>query len=320
LQWRESLSQMQAHAQAADLRLREAIDAMPAGFAIYDENDALVVSNKESVNMFPHLRGDDIIGKTYEALLRRAMDQGTIRDAIGCEDQWLANRLAERGKSKVPELRSNASGRWMHHFETRTPSGDLVLVRLDVTELVEKGLELERLNGQLARLSVTDGLTGIANRRQFDQMLQAEWQRSARSQQPLSLLMIDIDHFKRYNDHYGHVMGDECLRRVARILESCALRSGELTARYGGEEFALLLPGSDAAQARVAAQHCMDELLAASIAHANSPVSPCLTFSIGVATMVAGLNVPASALVQRADEALYCAKNTSRARFEVAAL
>ena len=308
----QRLRQAQAQAQAADKRLREAIDAMPSGFAIYDGNNILVACNKQAPQMFFHLQCDKPVGKTHENLLRQALDRGLIPSAVGQEEQWLATRLARRGKHDAPVLKSNGAGRWLQHHETRTPSGDLVLVRMDVTELVEKGLALERANVQLAYLSTTDGLTGIANRRQFDQTLLTEWQRSARSQQPLSLLMVDIDHFKRYNDHYGHLAGDDCLRRVALILESCSMRSGELVARYGGEEFALLLPGTAADEANVVARRCNEEMHKARIVHAGSPASPWLGISIGVASTTATQNSLPETLVERADAALYRAKDNGR--------
>jgi diguanylate cyclase (GGDEF)-like protein len=201
--------------------------------------------------------------------------------------------------------------------EARTPSGYLVVTRLDVTTLLENSLALERANSQLARLSTTDGLTGVANRRMFDRTLVQEWLRSTRNQQPVSLLMIDIDYFKRYNDHYGHLAGDACLRQVAEVLQGCAQRSGELVARYGGEEFALLLPGADEQAARVVAQRCMDQLRLAQIPHAASSVSSWLTLSIGMATLVALPDQPADTLVKTADDALYRMKKAGRARFEV---
>jgi diguanylate cyclase (GGDEF)-like protein len=191
------------------------------------------------------------------------------------------------------------------------------MMRLEVTELVRKTMALEQSNEQLEHLSTTDGLTGLANRRAFDHSLQSEWFRSARKQQPLSLLMIDIDHFKRYNDHYGHLAGDACLRQIAGILFDCAQRSGELVARYGGEEFALLLPGADAADAKIVAQRCMDEVAKARISHADSPVTPWLTCSIGLATVVASQDLVPESLVRCADEALYRAKSAGRAQFEV---
>jgi len=179
-------------------------------------------------------------------------------------------------------------------------------------------MALERSNQQLELLSATDGLTGLANRRQFDQHLYAEWQRSMRSGQPMSLLLIDIDHFKRYNDRYGHLAGDACLRQVAGILYDCAQRSGELVARYGGEEFALLLPGADAEAAMTVAQRCMDEIVRADMPHEDSPVAEYLTVSIGVATVVAVQELVAESLVRCADEALYRVKSSGRAHYIVA--
>ena len=131
--------------------------------------------------------------------------------------------------------------------------------------------------------------------------------------------MVDIDCFKRYNDLYGHLAGDECLRRVAQILASCVKRSGELVARYGGEEFALLFPGADEHEAALVAQRCNDEMDKARIAHGDSPVSSWLSLSIGVATATATQDLLPEALVERADVALYRAKDGGRACVETAA-
>lgn len=303
--------------EIASTCLREAIDAIPAGLAIYDDQDRLIIYNREASQMNPDHGDASMIGETYETVIRGVLQKGKIPAALGREEEWLAQRLAGRGKLDAPLLRHTEDGRWVHFYEIRTPSGYLTAVRLDVTPLIEKSLELEHANEKLARLSTTDGLTGVANRRLFDQSLQGEWQRSARNQRPLSLLLIDIDYFKRYNDQYGHLMGDECLRQVARILYDCAQRSGEIVARYGGEEFAILLPGADVDDAKVVAQCCMDELRNAKIAHENSDVSPWLTCSIGVATAVADQNLSPETLVKRADVALYCAKSAGRTCVEV---
>jgi GGDEF domain-containing protein len=115
----------------------------------------------------------------------------------------------------------------------------------DITEKKNNALELHRLNEELTRLSTTDALTEVGNRRLFDQTLKSEWLRAARRQGPIGLLMIDVDHFKEYNDHYGHPAGDAVLRQIARMVGESVRRGGELVARYGGEEFALLLPGAD---------------------------------------------------------------------------
>lgn len=186
----------------------------------------------------------------------------------------------------------------------------------DITDRKSVEIRLQHANNRLSLLSTTDALTGVGNRRLFDQTLRAEWARSARQRQPLALLMIDLDYFKQYNDHYGHPAGDSCLCRVADVLGRCVRRGGELVARYGGEEFAMLLPCTDLPGARVVAQRCMTEMAAAQIAHAAISADAYLTVSIGVAGGVADTGVAPLDLVQRADAALYRAKRSGRARFE----
>jgi len=306
-------------AELAHLSLHEAMEALPIGLAVYDPQDRLVLINREASEMNPYRGGGDLLGQSYEALIRRSLERGEIPDALGREDEWLQQRLAGRGKLSTPLLRHLSDGRWMHFYEIGTPSGYLVMMRLNVTELVQKAKALENSNARLEHLSTTDGLTGLANRRAFDDCLKSEWQRSTRNQQPLSMLMIDIDFFKLYNDHYGHLAGDACLRQMAAILFDCAQRSGELVARYGGEEFAMLLPSADAEAAVIVAQRCLNELAKARIPHAMSQVSPWLTCSIGLATVVAGKELTPETLVQSADEALYRVKSAGRAHFYVGA-
>lgn len=298
--------------------LQEAIEALPLGVAVYDQHDRLILFNRGAAELAPYRYGGELIGQTFETIIRRSLERGAIADALGREDEWLRERLAGRGQLDRPLLRPVPDGRWMHLYEISTPSGCLVMARLDVSELVRKSMALERSNQQLEQLSATDGLTGLANRRQFDQHLHGEWQRSMRGGQPISLLLVDVDHFKRYNDRYGHLAGDACLRQVAGVLYDCAQRSGELVARYGGEEFAILLPGADADVAMTVAQHCMDEITRAGIEHADSPVADCLTVSIGVATVVATQELVPESLVRSADEALYRVKSSGRAGYHVA--
>jgi diguanylate cyclase (GGDEF)-like protein len=300
------------------LSFREAMDALPFGVAIYDEFDRLLMYNREAADQPWYRTGDAQLGQTFESIAREALRRGDVPDAMGREEEWLRERLAARGQLSRPLLRSRPDGRWMYFYEVSTPSGCLVMARLDVTELVKKTMALERSNEQLEKLSTTDGLTGLANRRQFDQHLYSEWHRSARSQQPLSLLLLDIDHFKRYNDYYGHLAGDACLRQVAGILFDCAQRSGEVVARYGGEEFAVLLPATDAEAAQKVARRCLDELAKSCVPHADSPVSEVLTASIGIATLVAHNDRVPEALVRCADEALYRAKSGGRGHFVMA--
>lgn len=171
---------------------------------------------------------------------------------------------------------------------------------------------------KLARQSITDGLTGITNRRHFDEMLDVEWQRAARASASLSLLIVDIDHFKRFNDHYGHVAGDECLRRVAQLLQGCVRRAGEIVARYGGEEFAILLPGAGRAHAEDLAQRCLHAVAGLALPHVSSPTADHVTFSIGIAQLVPGSTRDPTSLVNAADAAMYRAKMAGRARYAMA--
>lgn len=171
----------------------------------------------------------------------------------------------------------------------------------------------------LQELLSTDAMTGIANRRRFDGELEREWRRCARSGAPLSLLMIDVDHFKAYNDHCGHPQGDACLRQVARLLLDSAGRPGDLVARYGGEEFICLLPEIGGAGALAVASKLAAALREADIPHPRSPFGPRLTISIGVAT-ANDLSGAPRALVAFADELLYAAKAAGRNQIKVGQL
>ncbi|MDQ2926720.1 MAG: diguanylate cyclase [Pseudomonadota bacterium] len=186
----------------------------------------------------------------------------------------------------------------------------------DITEKKTIALEMHRLNEQLTRLSTTDALTDVGNRRLFDQTLKTEWARAARRGELVGLLMIDIDPFKEYNDHYGHPAGDTCLRQVARMVGEAVRRGGELVARYGGEEFALLMPGADLDEARRAAERCGQIIADAKIEHRASATSAWLTISIGVASQAASAGVECGFLVEIADAALYRAKRCGRGRIE----
>jgi diguanylate cyclase (GGDEF)-like protein len=163
-----------------------------------------------------------------------------------------------------------------------------------------------------------DGLTGIANRRQFDATLEAEWRRSARTQAPLSLLMIDVDCFKGYNDRCGHLAGDECLRRVAGALAGQPRRPADLVARYGGEEFVVVLPETPAEGALQVAESMRGAVQALGLAHPCSLAGPQVTVSIGAATRIPVTGQSPSSLVTYADKALYRAKRGGRNRVEAA--
>jgi len=177
--------------------------------------------------------------------------------------------------------------------------------------VAERTQELGELNARLAALSMTDSLTGLANRRQFDEALRSEWERARRTGQPLALLMLDVDHFKRYNDLYGHLAGDECLQRVAAVLGGAARRGGDLVARFGGEEFALILPNTDGASARLVAEQIIHDVQALGLPHAGSGHG-CVTLSVGVACTDPGAGGAPDSLIHSADVALYRAKGQGR--------
>lgn len=178
-------------------------------------------------------------------------------------------------------------------------------------KVADRTRDLEASNRKLEALIGSDGLTGIANRRRLDAAIADEWKRSTRAGQSLGLVICDIDFFKNYNDHYGHVQGDECLRAVAQLLDSHARRPGDLVARYGGEEFVVLLPHIDAAAALGIAQSICEAVARLAIPHASSPFHV-VTISAGVAALTPDPTHPAEVLVKTADEALYAAKKHGR--------
>ena len=177
---------------------------------------------------------------------------------------------------------------------------------------VKTHLTLKAQGDFLRSLVFVDGLTGVANRRRFDEALLSEWRQCQRAGTPLALLMIDIDHFKRYNDHYGHPTGDACLQQVAAVLKAAMQRACDLVARYGGEEFVCLLPGCDQAPALAKAQALQAALAAQGIAHEASPTAAWVTLSIGVAVAQPQAGGSPAALVAAADAALYSAKHRGR--------
>ena len=177
--------------------------------------------------------------------------------------------------------------------------------------------ELAEKNKKLDRLANVDGLTRIANQRYFTEIMQREWDRLNREKQPLSLLFLDIDFFKPYNDHYGHQAGDDCLRTVGDILENVTRRPADIAARYGGEEFVVLLPNTPSEGAQQIALEIQNSLMEEEIPHEKSEVSPYLTCSIGVATTVPSNESSADSLVDEADKAMYEAKKQGRNRIVV---
>jgi diguanylate cyclase (GGDEF)-like protein len=191
-------------------------------------------------------------------------------------------------------------------YVTKPFSPSIVRIR------VRNHLELKRYHDLLESQAVTDGLTGIANRRQFDKWLDREWRLAIRRQSPISLIMGDIDCFKLFNDHYGHPEGDECLKAVARALTAGLRRPSELLARYGGEEFACILPDTDLNGAVHFAASLLDNVRALGMAHEKSLVTDVVTMSLGAACLTPSVGDTPEVLIQAADTQLYAAKKAGR--------
>ena len=185
---------------------------------------------------------------------------------------------------------------------------------IGVVETLRDITDQKRAQLALKALAASDGLTGLANRRSFDETLALEWSRGIRTKRPLYLLFADVDHFKLFNDLHGHQTGDECLRTVASLVKANALRPADLAARYGGEEFAIIMPETNLEGVRKVADRLRLALAKLKLVHGASEVESCVTISIGVATQIPLKEVGPEWLLKRADQALYAAKNSGRNR------
>jgi len=188
----------------------------------------------------------------------------------------------------------------------------LIGFMFDISERKKTEAKLIDLQKELEALSFKDGLTGVANRRMFDSVMELEWSNARRNNQPLSLIMIDIDYFKQYNDCYGHIQGDQCLQRVAKTLATAATRSRDFFARFGGEEFMLVLPETDEVSAVKVAERCRNLIFKEQIAHSQSAVSQILSISLGVGAIIPAHQDAISAFIESVDRRLYAAKQRGR--------
>jgi len=258
---------------------------------------------------------------------------------VSAED-W-ATRMHPDDREKVVQFCVAQSQNGVDHeadYRALTAAGDYVWIRdvvhvvrddngevdsligfmFDISERKKTEEQLLTLQKQLEEYSYKDGLTGVANRRMFDTVLASEWANAQRTQQPLSLILLDIDHFKQFNDHYGHIQGDDCLKSVGQALSRAASRPRDFVGRFGGEEFVLVLPETDEAAARHIAERCRQQVRQQRIAHERSSVSSLLTISLGVGTIVPGAHDRPLDFLNSVDKLLYQAKQRGRDRLEVA--
>lgn len=248
----------------------------------------------------------------------------TIWNSTG-EHHDIAAEVGERNLCKNREVvfqQKNGSrliGILSEKIITLHGTSHVLSVTRDITERKQAEQALEESNRKLEALSITDGLTGIANRRHFDEMLIQEHARHARSGAELSVVLLDIDHFKAFNDNYGHVKGDECLRQIAQVIDECANRPADLAARYGGEEFVCILPETDSNGAVIIAEKIRRNIRKRAIPHKGSTVADFVTASLGVVTVHCFPDDVVVDILTQVDELLYKAKSAGRDRVEFVA-
>lgn len=289
------------------------------GIIAINSKGSILSFNKTAETMFG-LQANEVVGKNVNILMPTKLSE--------LHDQFINNfldgneaKIIGSGR-EVEGLRANGETFPMDLAITQVQSNEETMfigILRDITERKEKEAEVLRIQKHLAtaierleKLAITDVLTDVANRRCFDDTLAQEFNRARRSHQSLSLLLFDLDHFKLYNDHYGHQPGDECLKRVAQAAKKSFQRSGELVARYGGEEFAVILPSTDIAEAVTHAENLVRKVSQLNIEHTQSKTFGVVTISVGVASLNTTIHQSFDDLIREADNALYQAKKNGR--------
>jgi diguanylate cyclase (GGDEF)-like protein/PAS domain S-box-containing protein len=261
---------------------------------------------------------EELTGHTYHQIVHPEDIVAVEAMMERCREGGPAETLIYRCRKKDASYAwMEASMRLYHDDSTNEPIGFVNVVR-DVSNRKAAEDELTDAFRLVENLAMVDGLTGIANRRQFDETMDREWRRAMRDGSLLSLLMIDVDHFKLYNDIYGHVLGDACLRQIAVAAQGVIHRSSDLFARYGGEEFAVVLPNTDRNGAQLVAEQIRRAVEMCGLPHSGNPHGV-VTVSIGCATQTLDHDSEVTSLVEAADQAMYQAKSAGRNRVEVAA-
>lgn len=295
--------------QETERLLKHLMQEMPIGLCMVDAGGAIYFRNRRFQDLFGFSEGE--VPTLAQWWLHAYPEPQYRAQVIATWNAALAQAAAQGGEIPDQEYRvTDRDGRLRSMLIGGLAFGDHFMATF--VDQTEQRAQQELLH----KLAFMDGLTGLANRRQFDRSLQAEWRRCRRSGKPLALALIDIDHFKQYNDLYGHPQGDACLRAVAEVLRAGLGRSHDLVARYGGEEFVCLLPECDLDGARAKAQALCRAVQARGLAHAGSPVVPVVTVSIGVASAVPRQGATPEQLLARADAHLYRAKAAGRNRVD----
>lgn len=294
----------------ARMELEQIFSAYSDAMWVVREDGIVIRANNAMLQMLGKTEAD-VIGKVCSSFLDYKL--------CATEDCPLKNISAKKNYNDDIQL-TNPNTKSNHYLLTTAPlitidgTPGIVAQFKDITSRKKAEEALEETNKILEKMTLRDGLTQIANRRCFDETMQREWQRMQREQQPLSVILSDIDFFKKYNDHYGHQEGDDCLRQVAQALEKTTMRPADTAARYGGEEFAIILPNTNREGARHLGENVLQAIRELNIEHKKSDVNSVVTISLGAATLVPTAETAFNDLIKMADEALYQAKDQGRDR------
>jgi diguanylate cyclase (GGDEF)-like protein len=289
-----------------------ALTEMSDGIVMFDKDKRVVFSNEQYLAFFPRTRDLRVRGTHLRDILRGVVDRGEqLGRPESDSEAWIEETIALLNTVSEEEVQL-FDGRWLSLRTRPAADGSCMVVVSDLTRHKKDQRALREMTERLQLLASTDGLTGIGNRRAFDLALAREVDIAARTMQPLSLLLVDIDWFKSFNDEYGHLVGDRCLRAIAATLRAVANDPADLVARFGGEEFVALLPGMDVDAAIKLSEAFSNTLHARAIEHTGSPKG-IVTASVGVASWAPQNGLRAlSDLVRDADIALYRAKSSGR--------
>jgi diguanylate cyclase (GGDEF)-like protein/PAS domain S-box-containing protein len=301
--------------EIASLIMSQVFNASNDGIWAVDRNFKVIRINKKLLDLLGKPPAEVIGSKCYDLIPDKCQGEGK------CPMQKIMNgeQVVECEKTLT-----FTSGHAIPFMVTFTPLSSLdqstiglVETYTDITEIKHAEKVLQAANRELERLATEDGLTRMANRRRFDDYLDLEWRRQARANNPISLIMCDVDFFKKYNDQYGHQAGDACLKSVADAIRKKVRRPGDLTARYGGEEFAIIMPETDIKGAWFVAEGIRQELIKKRIPHCQSTAAQYVTISCGIASMIPRLHTTPKTLIEKADKGLYRAKQQGRNRIVV---
>ena len=301
--------------------LNSVLKAVRAGVIVFDAQQRIVLWN-HWVEQHSRLPTAQVLGKTFAEVFPDMVDGRThaaIREALHNNFASLISQTLNKAPFPLHATAADAIGgvrmqQAVHvvPLEVAGMARHCLVQITDVSMAVSRERKLRELAVELESQTLVDGLTGIANRRRFDLHLEDEFRRAKRAASPLSLVMIDVDFFKDYNDNYGHQRGDECLARIAAALDDTLHRPRDLVARYGGEEFTVILPDTGPEGALQVAEAMRAKIEALALEHAGSGVARCVTISLGVSTLTPGHPSKMSTLLHAADRALYQAKRSGR--------